>query len=84
MNLEVFVMNANESCPKCGCKYVYIKENYKGQGLFYFDLDKGEPGNNIEYYDSCRQKRNGKFVICADCGARVMTLEEFERRYEKK
>ncbi|MEA5083278.1 hypothetical protein SDC9_133454 [bioreactor metagenome] len=77
-------MNVNKSCPKCGCEYVYIKESYKGQALFCFNLEAGEEGDNSGYYDGCVYKRKAKFVICAECGARVMTVEEFKQIYEKK
>ncbi|MCI1959169.1 MAG: hypothetical protein LKJ25_06055 [Clostridia bacterium] len=66
-------------CPKCGCEIIAIKENYRGTANFYYNLNDNEECDNSGYYDDTKYTRPNKYVKCAKCGAKIMTIEEFEK-----
>ncbi len=62
-------------CPYCGSDDgVYNRFNISGTDYYKFNgMFDGE--------DITGSYRNNKYIMCVNCGKRIMTFEEFERDY---
>lgn len=65
-------------CPKCGSSHgVYIKERYFGTCDMHYDFN-GEAKDTEGLYNGAGH-RELKYVYCADCHKRLMTVDEFRQ-----
>ncbi|MGN0428032.1 MAG: hypothetical protein ACI4F0_09550 [Agathobacter sp.] len=62
-------------CPKCGNEMeFYTKERYKGTCNAYFRA-YGADAENGSMYDNAEHSYRSKFIFCAECDARVDTID---------